>query len=205
MVSTGGQGARPPRPRSRRPSTGWCTTPAGPTSWPPCSAAPTRCPGRTSPTPRPSRPGWSGSSRRRGSPLLGLVSVIAPVIASGNACVVVAAEADPCVAIAFAEVLATSDVPGGVINILTGKAAELGAAPGRARRRQRAGPDRRRRRAADRARAGRGRDGEAGLRAERHARLHRRAGHWPGCGPSWRSRPSGIPTGALSLSGGTSY
>jgi acyl-CoA reductase-like NAD-dependent aldehyde dehydrogenase len=60
-----------------------------------------------------------------GSPLLGLVSVVAPVITSGNACVVVAAEPDPCVAIAFAEVLATSDVPGGVVNILTGSAAEL--------------------------------------------------------------------------------
>ena len=60
-----------------------------------------------------------------GSPLLGLVSVIAPVITSGNACVVVAAEPDPCVAISFAEVLATSDLPGGVVNILTGKAAEL--------------------------------------------------------------------------------
>src|SRR5687768_4382744 len=60
-----------------------------------------------------------------GSPLLGLVSVIAPVITSGNACVVVAAEPDPCVAIAFAEVLATSDVPGGVVNILTGSTAEL--------------------------------------------------------------------------------
>jgi aldehyde dehydrogenase (NAD+) len=60
-----------------------------------------------------------------GSPLLGLVSVVAPVITSGNAIVLVAAEPDPCVAIAFAEVVATSDVPGGVINILTGKAAEL--------------------------------------------------------------------------------
>jgi acyl-CoA reductase-like NAD-dependent aldehyde dehydrogenase len=60
-----------------------------------------------------------------GSPLLGLVSVVAPVITSGNACVVVAAEPDPCVAIAFAEVLATSDLPGGVVNILTGKTAEL--------------------------------------------------------------------------------
>ena len=60
-----------------------------------------------------------------GSALLGLVSVVAPVITSGNACVVVAAEPDPCVAIAFAEVLATSDVPGGVVNILTGSVAEL--------------------------------------------------------------------------------
>jgi len=61
-----------------------------------------------------------------GSPLLGLVSVVAPVITSGNSVVVVAAEADPSVAISFAEVLATSDVPGGVVNILTGRAAELG-------------------------------------------------------------------------------
>lgn len=59
------------------------------------------------------------------SPLLGLVSVITPVITSGNACVALAAEADPCVAIAFAEVVATSDVPGGVINILTGRPAEM--------------------------------------------------------------------------------
>ncbi len=57
--------------------------------------------------------------------LLGLVSVVAPVITSGNACVVVAAEDDPCVAITFAEVLATSDLPAGVVNILTGKAAEI--------------------------------------------------------------------------------
>ena len=60
-----------------------------------------------------------------GSPLLGLVSVIAPVITGGNACVVIAAEQDPCVAITFAEVVATSDVPPGVINILTGRIAEL--------------------------------------------------------------------------------
>jgi len=59
------------------------------------------------------------------SSLLGLVSVIAPVITSGNACVVVAAEADPCVAITFAEVLATSDLPAGVVNLLTGRAAEI--------------------------------------------------------------------------------
>jgi acyl-CoA reductase-like NAD-dependent aldehyde dehydrogenase len=60
-----------------------------------------------------------------GSPLLGLVSVLAPVITGGNACVMVAAEQDPCVAIALAEVAATSDVPAGVINILTGRVAEL--------------------------------------------------------------------------------
>lgn len=60
-----------------------------------------------------------------GAPLLGLVSVIAPVIAGGNAAVVVAAEPDACVAITLAEVLATSDLPGGVVNLLTGRAAEL--------------------------------------------------------------------------------
>jgi aldehyde dehydrogenase (NAD+) len=59
------------------------------------------------------------------SPLLGLVSVVAPIISSGNACVVVAAEADPCVAITFAEVLATSDLPGGVVNLLTGQPKEM--------------------------------------------------------------------------------
>ncbi|HEY5822009.1 MAG TPA: aldehyde dehydrogenase family protein [Propionibacteriaceae bacterium] len=59
------------------------------------------------------------------SALLGLVSVIAPVITGGNACVVLAAEADPCVAIAFAEVVATSDVPGGVVNVLTGQPGEM--------------------------------------------------------------------------------
>lgn len=60
------------------------------------------------------------------SPLLGLVSVLAPVIAGGNACLVIAAEEDPCVAITLAEVIATSDVPAGVVNVLTGKAAEMG-------------------------------------------------------------------------------
>jgi acyl-CoA reductase-like NAD-dependent aldehyde dehydrogenase len=59
------------------------------------------------------------------SPLLGLVSVVAPVITGGNACVVIAAVQDPCVAISFAEVVATSDMPGGTINILTGRTAEL--------------------------------------------------------------------------------
>jgi acyl-CoA reductase-like NAD-dependent aldehyde dehydrogenase len=60
-----------------------------------------------------------------GSPLLGLISVLAPVITDGNACVLIAAEADPCVAITFAEVVATSDVPAGVVNILTGRIPEL--------------------------------------------------------------------------------
>jgi acyl-CoA reductase-like NAD-dependent aldehyde dehydrogenase len=59
------------------------------------------------------------------SSLLGLVSVLAPVIATGNTAVVVASEAAPLPAVTLAEVLATSDVPGGVVNILTGHTAEL--------------------------------------------------------------------------------
>jgi acyl-CoA reductase-like NAD-dependent aldehyde dehydrogenase len=59
------------------------------------------------------------------STLLGLVSVVAPVIVSGNACVVVASELRPLAAVTLAEVLATSDVPAGVVNVLTGRAAEL--------------------------------------------------------------------------------
>jgi acyl-CoA reductase-like NAD-dependent aldehyde dehydrogenase len=59
------------------------------------------------------------------SSLLGLVSVIAPVIVTGNAAVVVASEQRPLPAASLAEVLATSDLPGGVVNILTGRVAEL--------------------------------------------------------------------------------
>jgi len=55
----------------------------------------------------------------------GLVSRVAPVIVGGNAAVVVASESRPLAAIEFAEVLATSDVPGGVVNILTGHKREL--------------------------------------------------------------------------------
>ncbi|MEV4890345.1 aldehyde dehydrogenase family protein [Nonomuraea sp. NPDC055795] len=58
-------------------------------------------------------------------PLLGLISVIAPVIVTGNTCVVVAAENAPLPAITLAEVLATSDLPGGVVNLLTGHQSEL--------------------------------------------------------------------------------
>lgn len=57
--------------------------------------------------------------------LLGLVSTIAPVITSGNTCVVLSSESKPLTAISFAEVLHSSDVSGGVINILTGKEDEL--------------------------------------------------------------------------------
>jgi acyl-CoA reductase-like NAD-dependent aldehyde dehydrogenase len=59
------------------------------------------------------------------SSLLGLVSVLAPVLAGGNTCVVVASQDRPLSAITLSEVLATSDVPGGVVNMLTGRTAEL--------------------------------------------------------------------------------
>ncbi len=59
------------------------------------------------------------------SALLGLVSAVAPVIAGGNTCVVVAQEANPLCAMTWAEVLHASDVPGGTVNVLTGFAAEL--------------------------------------------------------------------------------
>ncbi|MBO4205789.1 aldehyde dehydrogenase family protein [Micromonospora echinofusca] len=59
------------------------------------------------------------------SALLGLVSVVAPAIVSGNTVVVLAAEERPLAAITLAEVLATSDLPGGVVNLLTGRAAEV--------------------------------------------------------------------------------
>ncbi|MFJ8664757.1 aldehyde dehydrogenase family protein [Streptomyces sp. NPDC093600] len=60
------------------------------------------------------------------SSFLGLVSVIAPVIATGNTAVVIASESSPLPALSLGEVLATSDLPGGVVNILSGKAAEMG-------------------------------------------------------------------------------
>ncbi|MFS0893999.1 aldehyde dehydrogenase family protein [Microbacterium sp. 179-I 3D3 NHS] len=59
------------------------------------------------------------------SALLGLVSVVAPALVAGNTVVVVASERHPLSAISLAEVLATSDLPGGVVNVLTGSAAEI--------------------------------------------------------------------------------
>ncbi|MCD2496785.1 MULTISPECIES: aldehyde dehydrogenase family protein [Microbacterium] len=57
--------------------------------------------------------------------LLGLVSAVAPALVAGNAVVVIASEAFPLSSISFAEVLATSDVPAGVVNVLTGSPAEI--------------------------------------------------------------------------------
>ena len=58
-------------------------------------------------------------------PLLGLVSIVAPIIVGGNTCIVLSSEKNPMVSISFAEVLNTSDVPHGVVNILTGERKEL--------------------------------------------------------------------------------
>jgi len=77
-------------------------------------------------TPEPT--GVVGVLAPQSSALLGLVDVLAPVLATGCTAVLVASEQRPLPAIGLAEVLATSDVPGGVANILTGRVAEL--APG---------------------------------------------------------------------------
>src|SRR4051794_28781970 len=58
-------------------------------------------------------------------PLLGLVSRLAPVLVGGNAAIAIASETRPLAAVELGEVLATSDVPGGVVNILTGQRGEL--------------------------------------------------------------------------------
>jgi acyl-CoA reductase-like NAD-dependent aldehyde dehydrogenase len=57
--------------------------------------------------------------------LLGLISRVAPAIVSGNTAVVITSERSPLPAVSLGEVLATSDVPGGVVNLLTGRTAEL--------------------------------------------------------------------------------
>ena len=67
----------------------------------------------------------SGGAALAGNSLLGLASVVAPAVLTGNTVVVIANESAPLSAISLSEVLATSDVPGGVINILTGSPAEI--------------------------------------------------------------------------------
>jgi len=73
----------------------------------------------------PEPTGVVGVLAPQSSSLLGLVSVLAPVIATGNTAVVVTSQDRPLPAITLSEVLATSDVPGGVVNIVTGRTAEL--------------------------------------------------------------------------------
>jgi len=57
--------------------------------------------------------------------LIGLVSLVAPIIAGGNTCIILASQDKPLCSVTFAEVLNSSDLPGGVVNILTGNPAEL--------------------------------------------------------------------------------
>jgi acyl-CoA reductase-like NAD-dependent aldehyde dehydrogenase len=73
----------------------------------------------------PEPTGVVGVLAPQSSSLLGLVSVVAPVIASGNTAVVVSSTDRPLPAVTFGEVLATSDVPGGVVNIVTARTAEV--------------------------------------------------------------------------------
>jgi len=73
----------------------------------------------------PEATGVVGVVAPEGSSLLGLVSRLAPALVGGNAVVVLASESQPLPAISLTEVLATSDVPGGVVNVLTGLRKEL--------------------------------------------------------------------------------
>ena len=123
--ATEGVTAARPTPPSTPRSTGWSGTPAGPTRSPRWSAAPTRSPGPTSTSRSPEPTGVVAVVAPQESSLLGLVSVVAPVIVTGNTCVVIASEPHPLPAITLGEVLATSDLPGGVVNVLTGSAAEI--------------------------------------------------------------------------------
>jgi len=73
----------------------------------------------------PEATGVVGVVAPEGSSLLGLVSRLAPVLVGGNTAIVVASESRPLPAVTLAEVLATSDVPGGVVNLITGHRREL--------------------------------------------------------------------------------
>jgi acyl-CoA reductase-like NAD-dependent aldehyde dehydrogenase len=73
----------------------------------------------------PEPTGVVGALAPQESSLLGLVSVLAPIVTTGNTAVVVASRERPLPAVSLTEVLATSDLPGGVVNLLTGYPAEL--------------------------------------------------------------------------------
>jgi acyl-CoA reductase-like NAD-dependent aldehyde dehydrogenase len=73
----------------------------------------------------PEPTGVVGALAPQNSSLLGFVAVVAPIVVAGNTVVVVASQERPLPAVTLGEVLATSDVPGGVINILTGHTDEL--------------------------------------------------------------------------------
>ena len=204
LLTRGGSARRRPASRSTPPWTGWCTTRGGPTSCPPSSGRATRSRVPTSPTPPPNPPAWSALLAPAGAPLLGLVSVIGPIIAGGNACVVVAAEADAYVAVTFGEVLATSDVPAGWSTCSPGRAAEIAphlAAHADVDALDLTGADAE---LGDRARAGRGGDPQAGATAPRAPDFAAD----PGLGrlrAFLETKTVWHPTGALSLAGGSAY
>ena len=118
--------------------------------------------------------------------LEGLVSRIAPAIVSGNTAVVVASEPQPLAALELAEAIATSDLPGGVVNLLTGFRAELAPVLAGAHGRQR---DRRHRRGR---RDGRARGARRRQRQARRPAPRERAEPVGDLRPSSSSRPSGI-------------
>ena len=138
----------------------------------------TPSPARTSTSPCPSRPASSASSRPTSRRCSGSSRASLPALVGGNAVVALASETHPLAAIELAEALATSDVPGGVVNILTGHRDRARAVARLAHGRQRDRPHRRRRRLA-RARACR--------RGQRQARRPRQRGHARAPGRSPRS------------------
>ena len=111
--------------RSRARSIASSGTRAGRTSSPRCSAPRTRLPARTSTSRSPSRPAWSRSSRPPSPRSTASSRRLAPAVVGGNAVVVLASDDHPLAAIELAEAVATSDVPGGVVNVLTGLRSEL--------------------------------------------------------------------------------
>ena len=130
--------------------------------------------------------------------LLGLVSVLAPVIATGNTAVLAASGPAVLAAVSLAEVLATSDVPGGVVNVLTGRAAELApvlAAHQDVNAIDLTGADPADRAELERLAAGNVKRvfaaGPARARMTGSPRTGRRRRACGGCWPSWRPRPSG--------------
>ena len=147
---------------------------------------------RTSTSRCPSRPASSAIIAPQDTALLGLVSAVAPALVSGNSVVVVASQRYPLSAISLAEVLATSDVPGGVVNVLTGIARRARAVAGLAPRRPRARPRRRRRPRLGRPAGRRRRRRSRGCSRPSRARMpHPRASS--GSPRSPRPRRSGTP------------
>ena len=129
--------------------------------------------------------------------LLGLASVLAPVIATGNTAVLLASGPAVLAAVSLAEVLATSDVPGGVVNVLTGRLAELApvlAAHQDVNAIDLTGADPADRAELERLAAGNVKRVFPAGPARRRLRTGRRTRGCGGCWPSWRPRPSGTPS-----------